>query len=135
MNDMPGNPYAESHQHRPGVTEDDGQHAIAQATLALAFEQRTANQIAWISLGVNSYASDVDIDDEVRQEIGARLGIEDRLGVEVVPDPEPTNADRIYEKLQDAALDVDQTQLSLPDMADLAEALDRYGVQAPEVTP
>lgn len=40
-NPMSGNPYAELHQHQPGATEGDGEWAVAQATLALAHEQRT----------------------------------------------------------------------------------------------
>lgn len=67
MNDMSGNPYAEAHQHRPGVTEDDEQWAIAQATLALAFEQRTASLVALYTAGPKF--------DSLHEQIKARLGL------------------------------------------------------------
>lgn len=53
-----------------------GFDALTQATLALSYEQRTANLIAWMSLGVNASASGVEITDEVRRDICERLGVE-----------------------------------------------------------
>ena len=53
-----------------------GFDALTQATLALAYEQRTANLVAWMSLGVNASASGVEITDEVRRDICERLGVE-----------------------------------------------------------
>lgn len=75
MNDMSGNPYAEAHQHRPGVTEDDGHWAIAQATLALAYEQRTANLIAQLDMRIAALGKVVEMQGEVAVELNARLGV------------------------------------------------------------
>lgn len=75
MNSLSGNPFAEYHQHRPGVTEDDGQWAIAQAALALAFEQRTANLIAQLSMRLAALGKDVELQGDVMTELNTRLGL------------------------------------------------------------
>lgn len=49
-NPMSGNPYAKLHQHQPGATEGDGEWAVAQATLALAHEQRTATLVNMVRM-------------------------------------------------------------------------------------
>lgn len=60
---MPGNPYAELHQHQPGATEGDGEWAVAQATLALAHEQRTATLVnvvrMYADLGMGDQAAGI----------------------------------------------------------------------------
>ncbi|HCG55358.1 MULTISPECIES: hypothetical protein [Brevibacterium] len=75
MNSLPGNPYAECHQHRPGVTEDNEQWAIAQATLALAFEQRTANLIAITNLRCVLAGEGAHLDDETQALLAERFGL------------------------------------------------------------
>lgn len=90
MNDLPGNGYVAVSKFRTeGLHEWQGDEGMTdathittaidantQATLALAFEQRTAILIAWMSLGVNASASGVEITDEVRRDICERLGVE-----------------------------------------------------------
>lgn len=62
-NPMPGNPYAELHQHQPGATEGDGEWAVAQATLALAHEKRTATLVnvvrMYADLGMAEHATGI----------------------------------------------------------------------------
>ena len=70
---LAGNPYAEHHQHRPGVTEDNEQWAIAQATLALVFEQRTANLIALAEFYGNDGHREHGL--PILNEINTRLGL------------------------------------------------------------
>lgn len=50
MSNLPGNPFAETHTINGTITEDDGDWATAQATLALAYEQRTANLLEVLEL-------------------------------------------------------------------------------------
>lgn len=47
---MRGNPHAEASAVKAGVEELNEHWGIAQATLALAYEQRTANLIAFVKL-------------------------------------------------------------------------------------
>lgn len=70
---------AETPQPKTDSVEEQmnfGFDALTQATLALAFEQRTSNLIAWMSLGVHASASGVELTDEVRRDICERLGVE-----------------------------------------------------------
>lgn len=61
-----------------------------------------------------------------------RSRLAQRLGVSITPDPKQSNTDRIYQKLKDATADFDPKPLTWLNMADLAEALDRQGVEVPE---
>lgn len=49
----------------------DGDYYVAQATLALAYEQQTANLIAWVNSG-KSYVRDTQ---QLITEINKRLGL------------------------------------------------------------
>ena len=74
MSDLPGNPFAETHTINGTLTEDDGDWAAAQATLALAYEQRTANLIALAQLCVSIDGPTVDLSEDLQQ-ITERLGL------------------------------------------------------------
>lgn len=50
LSNLPGNPFAETHKVNGTLSEDDSEWAIAQATLALAYEQRTANLLKVLEL-------------------------------------------------------------------------------------
>lgn len=92
MNNLPGNPFEEVHErihHQVGdctvsvMGETDATliwSAIenhGQAALALAFEQRTANLIAYMQLGVLAHERGITFEDDVADEIMWRLGIEE----------------------------------------------------------
>lgn len=57
--------YAESNQGR----------LITDATMALAYEQRTANLIAYMQLGVLAQERGVTFEDDIANEIMTRLGL------------------------------------------------------------
>ena len=66
MSNLPGNPFA-------GLIEPlSGQHAEVAVGLALAYEQRTANLIAYIE----TFGGGIDYDD-IWHDISARLGMGD----------------------------------------------------------
>ncbi|PRB72515.1 hypothetical protein [Arthrobacter sp. MYb213] len=54
MSNLPGNPCGTASHVSPHEGENDGDWTIAQATLALAYEQRSANLIALATLTANS---------------------------------------------------------------------------------
>jgi len=83
MSTLPGNPFAETHDCKGETAENDGDWAVAQAMLALAFEQRTANLIAWQALGVQVEAQNGNTSEpspEAEDDIANRLGLGDTNG-------------------------------------------------------
>lgn len=85
MSNLPGNPHeglaktwlvAVSGDDADTANQIFAQCASAEATLALAFEQRTANLIAYMQLWVSAQLARVNIDDEVVADLAERLGIE-----------------------------------------------------------
>ncbi|MGP9727930.1 hypothetical protein [Glutamicibacter sp. AOP3-A1-12] len=70
---LSGNPYGTASNISPHESEDDGHCIIAQATLALAFEQRTANLIAYIE----SFGGGIEYE-TIWADIRARLGLGDK---------------------------------------------------------
>jgi hypothetical protein len=64
--------YAAARNHSDG-TESDQRFSQAEATLALAYEQRTANLIAWLQLQVS--VPDLAMDDPAVVELQKRLGL------------------------------------------------------------
>lgn len=82
MSGLEGNPYADAHQHRPGVTEDDSQWAIAQAVLALAHEQRTATLLSQHQYALNLHLSGeksitAEELNKLNEQIEERMGLSD----------------------------------------------------------
>lgn len=91
MSTMPGNPHANDSEV---LTETIGEHWIAQegmtdatgiasviqanteATLALAFEQRTANLIAQVDMRLNALRVGVELQDSIMNELNSRLGLD-----------------------------------------------------------
>lgn len=72
MSNLPGNPFAETHTINGTLTEDDGDWAAAQATLALAYEQRTATLVQ--ALLSDSLVTDGKYE-EIQAEVRKRLGL------------------------------------------------------------
>lgn len=73
MSNLPGNPHSEAWKD-----ESDGQWGVVQATLALAYEQRTANLIALLDTPAGRLAFMGEPDDAmgaVQEEIRERLGL------------------------------------------------------------
>lgn len=70
MSTLPGNPYANASNVSMHKGELDGDWAVAQATLALAYEQRTANLIALAQLTNPNLSPDYDM-----EKIYNRLGL------------------------------------------------------------
>lgn len=71
MSILPGNPYGTASNVSPHEGENDGDWTIAQATLALAYEQRTATLVQALlsdSLVVDGKYDDIQA--EVRQRLG-----------------------------------------------------------------
>lgn len=68
---LPGNPYITAELEDVARTHS----AEASATLALAFEQRTANLIAMTTLVVECLNTKRGIDDESATVLNARLGL------------------------------------------------------------
>lgn len=64
MSHLPGNPFAEL------IEPLAGQHAEVAVALALAYEQRTANLIAYV-VGIDDTSAAIPVVNEIR----ARLGI------------------------------------------------------------
>ncbi|WP_404285232.1 hypothetical protein [Glutamicibacter arilaitensis] len=78
---LPGNPFAVMANDALGCTPINAEDqlnlntsAVSNATLALAYEQRTANLIALAQLHVSAEGSSVDLSDDVA-EITERLGM------------------------------------------------------------
>lgn len=65
---MKGNPFVQYLQTRP--TSDA--EAVMNATLALAFEQRTANLLAFADMEIRSNG---ELPQSLRHQIGERLGL------------------------------------------------------------
>lgn len=74
MSSLPGNPFAETHKVNGTLSEDDGEWAIAQATLALAYEQRTATLVALMTTPDEILIPGINYGEAARQ-IGPRLGL------------------------------------------------------------
>ncbi|PCC37438.1 hypothetical protein [Glutamicibacter sp. BW77] len=74
MSSLPGNPYGTASNISPHEGERDGDWVIAQATLALAYEQRTIALIAFAQLCVTIDGTGVNLHSELGQ-INARLGL------------------------------------------------------------
>lgn len=72
MSILPGNPYATAHNASPCEGENEGDWAIAQATLALAYEQRTANLIA-----VAKWTNGLDVASNLMDQVAERMGLEE----------------------------------------------------------
>lgn len=47
-----------------------GDYHLTQATLALAYEQQTANLIAWVSSGKSYIKHQVELTDEINKRLG-----------------------------------------------------------------
>lgn len=72
MSILPGNPYGTASNVSPHEGENDGDWTIAQATLALAYEQRTANLLA-----LAQFTSGVQVAGDLMDQVAKRLGMED----------------------------------------------------------
>lgn len=59
-----------------GSTEVHQHSAQIEATLALAFEQRTANLIAQLDLRIRAIGKGIELQGDVVDELNARLGLE-----------------------------------------------------------
>ena len=68
---MDGNPYAEQSAIQPHLTENDGFWGISQTIMALAYEQRTANLIAFSDVLMKSGLGPETLDDAAQ-----RLGLD-----------------------------------------------------------
>ena len=89
MNSLPGNDHAAVSKFRTeGVHEWQSREgetdatciamaidANTEATLALAFEQRTANLIDQLSMRIAALGKDIELKGEVMDELNARLGL------------------------------------------------------------
>lgn len=76
MSLMDGNPYATASKVSATEHEHDGDWGNTQAVMALAFEQRTANLIAYQALW--NQIEDSRPTDEVDNEMAERLGLRER---------------------------------------------------------
>lgn len=76
VNPLPGNPHAEPGNY---ADIDSSPYTLAQATLALAFEQRTANLIAMLQPirlgGGEEIVAEKPYADKILQQIIGRLGL------------------------------------------------------------
>lgn len=73
MPNLPGNPYAEHSGVNATSCENDPQWGIAQAVMALAFEQRTANLTSLMAHCAQANA--MDAAELLHPTIAARLGV------------------------------------------------------------
>lgn len=79
MSILPGNPYATAHNASPYEGENEGDWAIAQATLALAYEQRntTLALIATSTAPDGTYALDPELVHNAQSQLANLLGLGD----------------------------------------------------------
>ena len=76
MSNLPGNPFAEGPDNYRETLHNIGKSHLAYeiiATLALAYEQRTANMIAYIE----TFGGGIDYDD-IWHDVSTRLGLGDK---------------------------------------------------------
>lgn len=82
MNSLPGNPHFDlaGESIRASWPKTDTaplhlQSAQVEATLALAYEQRTANLIAQVDMRLNALRVGIELQDSIRNELNSRLGL------------------------------------------------------------
>lgn len=73
MNELPGNPHYDEANH----DGPDGDWRLAQATLALAYEQRTANLIELLRMRVEFAQVGAILEADAIEEIDGRMGLKE----------------------------------------------------------
>ena len=84
MSNLPGNPHhdvADAVKREYGLTADKEAlnwplAEMNERLAAIAYEQRTANLLAYMQLGINARVAGVDVAEDVASELAERLGIE-----------------------------------------------------------